>query len=262
MVNQPEKPSEPSRQNQYKRQREWVYLCHYLAITGLDPIHIISGKDDGHEPDFTLVFEAPFPAEGTIDDTPSQDSPINKKATKPATKKVTDTPAQIGSSSLEPDVQPSAIQLYYVGVELTTLPRLRDQMGEKALIPKLWYWRSLHEMARLRGQVSFKPYRYERFYLPMATLYMPEKQFNARPTLPSPVTQADIDAVLAKKAHKASAYRERRQLHALLLLIHTDKYQPESILVAEDALTHNSGFDQIVVTRYPSHKLMHVRKSE
>lgn len=69
-----------SRQNQSKRQREWVYLSHYLMISGLNPLHIISGQDDGREPDFTLIFY-------------------------------------------------QQRRLYYVGIELTTLPRLREQMG-------------------------------------------------------------------------------------------------------------------------------------
>ncbi|WP_131669173.1 hypothetical protein [Psychrobacter pygoscelis] len=202
-----------NRQNQTKRQREWVYLSHYIAINGLNPLHIISGQDDGREPDFTLVF-----------------------------------------------YQQS--RLYYVGVELTTLPRLRDQMGEAALIAKRWYWQGLRVMAMRRQKQA----SYQRFRLPVTTLYMPIDDFNKRLyRLPrSIITQQDVDAVMAKKAHKAAAYHTRRPLDELWLLVHCDKYQPESILTASKAsitLTHNSDFDQVQITRYPSHKVIDVSRS-
>ncbi|WP_434353551.1 hypothetical protein VH441_00545 [Psychrobacter sp. HD31] len=210
-----------SRQNQSKRQREWIYLTHYLAITGLNPIHIISGNDDGREPDFTLVFY--------------HDS-----------------------------------RLYYVGVELTTLPRLRDNMGDKALISKRWYWQSLHKIARLRekeenletGAASQSVmYHYDRFRVPMSTLYMPAEEFAKRPSKKSMISQDDMDAVMEKKAHKVEAYHTRRPLQELWLLVHTDKYQPENVLTAPDyKLFHDSGYDQIHVTRYPSHKVINVNK--
>lgn len=199
-----------SRQNQSKRQREWIYLCHYIAINGLNPLHIISGQDDGREPDFTLIF-----------------------------------------------YQQS--RLYYVGVELTTLPRLRDQMGEKDLIAKRWYWQGLQVMAKRRQkQPSF-----QRFRLPVKTLYMPTDTFNQRlKHLPrSIISQSDIDAVMKKKAHKVSAYVTRRPLDELWLLVHTDKFQPDSILTDSHhsiELYHRSNFDQVHVTRYPSHKIIQV----
>ena len=202
-----------SRQNQIKRQREWVYLSHYIAINGLNPLHIISGQDDGREPDFTLIF-----------------------------------------------YQQS--RLYYVGVELTTLPRLRDQMGEAALIAKRWYWQGLRVMAMRRQKQA----SYQRFRLPVTTLYMPIDDFSKRLCrLPrSIITQQDVDAVMDKKAHKAAAYHTRRPLDELWLLVHCDKYQPESILTASKAsmpLTHNSDFDQVQITRYPSHKVIDVSHS-
>lgn len=204
-----------SRQAQSKRQREWVYLCHYLAITGLNPIHIISGDDDGREPDFTLVFYR-------------------------------------------------RQRLYYIGIELTTLPRLRDQMGDAGLIAKRWYWQGLRERALARQQTDDDAQSmglYNHFRLPVTTLYMPLADFRQRPHQPSVITQADMDAVMSKKAHKADAYHTRRPLHELWLLVHTDKYQPDSILVADQQpLTHTSRYDQIQITRYPSHKLITVAK--
>lgn len=82
------KKSASSRRMQLKRLRERVYLSHFLAINGIQPEHIICGKDDGKEPDFTLVIDN-----------------------------------------------------QYIGIELTTLPRLRDRMGDKHLSLKRWYWK-------------------------------------------------------------------------------------------------------------------------
>ena len=201
-----------SRQNQSKRQKEWIYLCHYIAISGLNPLHIISGQDDGQEPDFTLIF-----------------------------------------------YQQS--RLYYVGVELTTLPRLRDQMGDKALIGKRWYWQALQVMAKQRQKMA----SYQRFKLPIQTIYMPSAEYDRRwRQLPhSIISQDDINAVMQKKAHKVVGYHTRRPLDELWLLVHTDKYQPNSILTSAKkplVLYHTSGFDQVHVTRYPSHKIINVAK--
>lgn len=200
-----------SRQNQSKRQREWVYLSHYIAVNGLNPLHIISGKDDGREPDFTLIF-----------------------------------------------YQQS--RLYYVGVELTTLPRLRDQMGEAALIAKRWYWQGFQVMAKRRQKQA----SYQRFRLPVKTLYMPTDDFFGKRLCRLPrsvITQQDIDAVMEKKAHKVAAYHTRRPLDELWLLVHSDKFQPDCILTGPSPtvnLTHQSGFDQVQITRYPSHKIIKV----
>lgn len=201
-----------SRQNQIKRQKEWIYLCHYIAISGLNPLHIISGQDDGREPDFTLIFYR-------------------------------------------------QARLYYIGIELTTLPRLRDHMSEEALIGKRWYWQGLQVMAKFRQKMP----SYQRFKLPVQTIYMPADTYQQRlSNLPhSPITQDDIDAVMVKKAHKVAGYRSRRPLDELWLLVHTDKYQPDCILTTAKkplALYHTSGFDQIQLTRYPSHKIINVRK--
>ncbi|WP_227430960.1 hypothetical protein [Psychrobacter sp. I-STPA6b] len=224
-----------SQQRQSKRQREWVYLCHYLAITGLDPVHIISGEDDGHEPDFTLIFWQ------------------NE-------------------------------QLRYIGIELTTLPRLRDQMGEVGLIAKRWYWQSLRVLARINANTTNKidsqykreydeqslylqidteglyQYGFENFRLPISTWYMPDYQFSEYRHHFSEISQADMDAVLQKKAHKVDAYQRRRTLDELWLLVHTDKYQSNGILVAaKKPLLHDSGFQKIHITRYPSHKIIDVQ---
>lgn len=213
-----------SRQNQIKRQREWVYLSHYLAIEGLDPVYIISGNDDGREPDFTLIFSK------------------NR-------------------------------ELIYIGIELTTLPRLRDRMGEDDLIAKRWYWQGLQVMARqrIKTQEGMRCYEngcypnFERFKLPVKTLYMPTNQFLKRRkqvTL-SRITQQDVNDVMSKKAHKVDGYHARRPLDELWLLVHTDKYQPDCILTEPNprvSLTHTSGFDQIHITRYPSHKVLKVER--
>lgn len=213
-----------SQQNQSKRQREWVYLCHYLAITGLEPVHIISGQDDGLEPDFTLVFD-------------QQHKPSSR--------------------------------LYYVGIELTTLPRLRDQMGDQGLIAKRWYWQGLQVMAKQRPPLALQQDSLSHFQTPMMTLYMPADEFEQHlQHLPhSPITQVDVDAVMQKKAHKVLTYQTRRVLDELWLLVHTDKYQPDCILTAPKAtsksrqmLMHSSGFDNVQITRYPSHKLIQVVK--
>lgn len=204
-----------SRQNQSKRQREWVYLSHYLAVSGLNPAHIISGRDNGQEPDFTLVFYR----DGYLD---------------------------------------------HVGIELTTLPRLRDIMGDEGLIAKRWYWQSLHKMAILREKEQNSGdfiQGCDRFRMPLQTLYMPKTNFASMPNTISTIAQQDIDEVMKKKAHKVNAYHNRRPLKALWLLVHTDKYQPEFILTAPDyQLVHKSGFDQIHVTRYPSYKIISINK--
>lgn len=210
-----------SRQNQTKRQREWIYLCHYLAVMGLDPILVISDGDDGREPDFTLVFY-------------------------------------------------QFDRLYYVGVELTTLPRLRDQMGEQGLIAKRWYWQSLAQMAKRRQQdklknanasIGYDEAFLRRYQLPVKTLYMPKQNYAQVAKATSYVTQDDINAVLAKKAHKVDAYHTRRPLQELWLLVHTDKYQPKGVLLnTSDILTHDSGFDQIHLTRYPSQNVLTVHR--
>ncbi len=70
-----------------KRQREWLYLEHFLAVQQWQPKRILEGQDDGHEPDFTLWLQ------GQV-----------------------------------------------IGVELTTLPRLRDQMGNHQLRSRRLYW--------------------------------------------------------------------------------------------------------------------------
>lgn len=222
-----------SRQNQSKRQREWVYLSHYLMISSLNPLHIISGQDDGREPDFTLIFY-------------------------------------------------QQRRLYYVGIELTTLPRLREQMGDTALIAKRWYWQGWRMLARQRrkqekrkdqerdqenSQIK-KQVNNQRLRLPVKMLnrlhYTLSKARRQSPY--SRITQADVEAAMQKKAHKVSAYHERRPLDELWLLIHTDKYQCQYeknwLLLAPNIniqLTHNSDFDRVHITRYPSHSLIEVK---
>lgn len=204
-----------SRQNQLKRQREWIYLHHYLATTGLNPIYVISGSDDGREPDFTLVFYQDY-------------------------------------------------RLYYVGVELTTLPKLRDYMGDEELISKRWYWQALHQMARQREKEKNNTNvmrSFDRFRVPVTTLYMPHDEFAQKKRKKLAISQQDVDEVMSKKAHKVDAYYTRRPLQELWLLVHTNKYQPNHILTeSKQRLFHDSDFDQVHITRYPSHKIIKVKK--
>lgn len=213
-------------QNQIKRQKEWVYLSHYLAIEGLEPVHIISGKDDGNEPDFTLVF-------------------------------------------WEND------QLVYIGIELTTLPRLRTQMSEVGLIAKRWYWQALSTVAKQNLEQQYYDinnsyYLTERFKTPMKTVYMPQYKFEKyrKSRTISSITQKDVDEVMKKKKPKIESYHNRRQLNELWLLIHTDKYQPDTILSFERskqtgqelALKHDSDFDNVQITCYPSYRTLNVQR--
>lgn len=218
-----------SRQNQSKRQREWVYLSHYLMISGLNPLHIISGQDDGREPDFTLIFY-------------------------------------------------QQRRLYYVGIELTTLPRLREQMGDTALIAKRWYWqgwrvgakqRQEQKKQQVQGNSQIKAQtRNKRFHMPVKVLNRPNYSLSKALRQPphSRITQLDIEAAMQKKAHKVSAYHKRRPLDELWLLIHTDQYQCQYetnwLLLPPNPttpLTHSSDFDQVHITRYPSHSLLEVK---
>ncbi|WP_296404111.1 hypothetical protein [Psychrobacter sp.] len=215
-----------SLQNQVKRQKEWVYLSHFLAIQGLQPVHIISGKDDGNEPDFTLVFW--------------EDN-----------------------------------QLVYIGIELTTLPRLRSQMSDSGLIAKRWYWQALNIVAKqnLENHVYDHENGYltaERFKIPMKTAYMPRNKFikQRKGRSISIITQKDVDEVMKKKQPKIESYHIRRPLNELWLLIHTDKYQPETILSFERskqtgnemALKHDTAFDNVQITCYPSYRILNVLK--
>lgn len=212
--------------NQIKRQKEWVYLSHYLAIEGLDPVHIISGKDDGNEPDFTLVF-------------------------------------------CENE------QMVYIGVELTTIPRLRTQMNDTGLITKRWYWQALNLVAKqnMERHINEGENNYliaERFKKPMKTAYMPQDKFkeSRKGRSISIITQKDVDEVMKKKQPKTNSYHNRRQLNELWLLIHTDKYQPDIILSLERSeqiggdlpLMHNSDFDKVQITCYPSYRMLNVQK--
>lgn len=88
----------------YKRLKEQVYLAHFLAVNGIQPERIISGKDDGKEPDFTLVLHGK-----------------------------------------------------YIGVELTTLPRLRECMGNEHLVWRRIYW-SVLRMLSLGHTKQYDPH--------------------------------------------------------------------------------------------------------
>ncbi len=172
-----------------KRQREWLYLEHFLAVQQWQPQRILEGQDDGHEPDFTLWLQ------GQV-----------------------------------------------IGVELTTLPRLRDQMGNHQLRSRRLYWWLMRQLG-----------------WPFAGSRRPPAM-PARAGAGSEITQTDIDAVLHKKKPRISHYRDRRPLDQLWLLIHTDAKQPEGPLTVQAApLQHDSTFDQVWLSRYPLRQLVLVQ---
>lgn len=234
-------------QNQLKRLREWVYLTHFLAMGKLHPTKTISGTDDGQEPDFTCVF---------------------LKNGKP----------------------------YTVGIELTTLPRLRDRLGNHSLMARRWYWQTL-----LQVNTHFKPtdvkQRLTPFIHPFSNAdkdkpivsphdsvtqkvsenvqktiaktmrWLPSAFFTDMAeavTLPvdSLVTQADIDAVMAKKAHKVASYQHKRKLDETWLLIHTNEQQENGVLrfLHDQTFRHDSDFDQVILTFYPSDMMLSIEK--
>lgn len=249
-----------SSQQRLKRQREWVYLTHFLALRQLHPIKTISGSDDGQEPDFTCVFQH----------------------------KTRKTP-------------------YYIGIELTTLPRLRDRLGNENLMLKRWYWQSRLQVCTgfmpsvvdsdtaLQASNDFKGTSHQPCPATKASHWYHHLQsinFAARHTvghrlqqgiaktmrwLPSAffedmtdedlpidslITQADIDAVMQKKAHKIAAYQQKRPLDEVWLLVHTNASQENGVLAVDTAQTllHHSDFDQVFVTLYPSHQVLQLAR--
>lgn len=244
-------------QNQLKRQREWVYLAHFLAMLQLHPAKTISGSDDGNEPDFTCVFHC-------------------------------------GQGE------------YAVGIELTTLPRLRDRLGNDNLMLKRWYWQSLLQLSTkftptqfnnqgeilgikgdwqnidnrhilnlsqpLIGQnanlshLSFTTKLQHRIAKTMR--WLPSAFFtdmagdNEDLPIDSYISQADIDAVMAKKAHKVGAYHKKRPLREIWLLIHTNEQQENGVLSfdSQQVLHHGSHFNRVFLTLYPTTTLLQVAK--
>lgn len=248
----------PTSQQQLKRQREWVYLAHFLALAQLHPLKTISGQDDGQEPDFTCVFAK-----------------------------------QSGGE-------------YHIGIELTTLPRLRDRLGNDNLMLKRWYWQSrLQFYSRFhpttlaakhltwQAQINNTPLglwantacvlatsaqplaQHSRHtwgnrvqqtvahtmrFLPRAFL---EDMADSRGVpIDSLICQRDIDAVMAKKASKVDAYQSRRKLDAVWLLIHTNEQQENGVLAADVStpLWHDSDFARVFVTLYPNVELLEVSR--
>jgi hypothetical protein len=163
-----------------KRQRERIYLEHFLAVRQLHYQQLIDGQDDGHEPDFTARIDGKW-----------------------------------------------------VGIELTTLPRLRDRVGNHWLIPRRLYWR----MVRALGWPFAGRRTLDLSLLPVS----------------SQIQQADIDAVMQKKADKVSHYYDKRPLDQVWLLIHTDLLQNDGYLKpATTPLLHHSDFDQVWMSLYPA----------
>lgn len=152
----------------------------------------------------------------------------------------------------EPDFS-CLIEGKWIGIELTTLPRLRDRVGNHQLLWKRWYWRTIALtglqpapwVQRLERSVSFNGRSAE--------------DWEVMENIPVPISQQDIDAVLSKKKRRYPAYLERRPLDELWLLIHTDQQQPEGVLVVETrALHHGSKFQQVWLSRYPSRELIRI----
>lgn len=244
-------------QNQLKRQREWVYLAHFLAMLHLHPAKTISGSDDGNEPDFTCIFH--------------------------------------GDKGE-----------YAVGIELTTLPRLRDRLGNDNLMLKRWYWQSLLQVStkftptqvNSRGEILgckgewqnidnrhilnlSEPFIRQHGHLSHLSLtsklqhriaktmrWLPSAFFtdmapdNEELPIDSYISQADIDAVMAKKAHKVTAYHKKRKLDEIWLLIHTNEQQENGLLSvdSEQVLHHGSHFNRVFLTLYPTTTLLQVAK--
>lgn len=238
-------------QQQLKRQREWVYLTHFLATLQLLPQKTISGSDDGKEADFTCIF-------------------------------ATNVDGKQGS--------------YVVGIELTTLPRLRDRLGNDHLMLKRWYWQTQLQMVSgfTPTQLHLKNGNYlseQKINQHIAVLPEPSKLSNwlragqdiglalGKKWLPSAyvsdmtmaenlpvdsvIDQQDIDAVMIKKASKAHNYRQRRKLDELWLLIHTNEQQENGILAleSEKSLYYDSNFDRVFLTRYPNQQLMQANRT-
>lgn len=244
-------------QNQLKRQREWVYLGHFLAMLHLHPAKTISGTDDGNEPDFTCIF---YCDKGE----------------------------------------------YAIGIELTTLPRLRDRLGNDNLMLKRWYWQSLLQVSTKLTPTQFnchgeilgvkgdwqkidnrKIVNVSQQFIepssdwPHATLssklqngiaktmrWLPSAFFtdmadeNEDLPIDSYINQSDIDAVMSKKAHKVQAYHKKRALDEVWLLIHTNEQQEKGLLTFDtnEALHHGSKFNRVFLTLYPTTTLLQVAK--
>lgn len=172
-----------------KRQRERIYLEHFLAVRQLHATELIEGRDDGKEPDFSVC----------IDDV-------------------------------------------WIGIELTTLPRLRDRLGNDWLMARRLYWQAM----RVLGWPFSGARRLGQSALPVESY----------------VVQHDIDAVMAKKADKVPHYHDRRPLDQIWLLIHTDRMQKDGLLgVPEQALQHPSNFDQVWLSFYPTRRVVHVQRA-
>ena len=248
-------------QNQLKRQREWVYLGHFLAMLHLHPAKTISGTDDGNEPDFTCIF---YCDKGE----------------------------------------------YAIGIELTTLPRLRDRLGNDNLMLKRWYWQSLLQLSTKLTPTQFngageivgiktkwatwanwqnidnrnisnisQQFIEPSHDLPHPTLssklqngiaktmrWLPSAFFtdmadeNEDLPIDSYINQSDIDAVMSKKAHKVHAYHKKRALDEVWLLIHTNEQQEKGVLTFDtsEALHHGSEFDRVFLTLYPTTTLLQI----
>nr|WP_313060166.1 hypothetical protein [Moraxella sp. CTOTU49097] len=242
-------------QNQLKRQREWVYLAHFLAMLHLHPAKTISGRDDGNEPDFTCIF---YCDKGE----------------------------------------------YKIGIELTTLPRLRDTLGNDNLMLKRWYWQSLLQLSTKLTPTQFNCHGEilgvkgdwqkidnrkilnlsQQFIepphdLPHPTLssklqngiaktmrWLPSAFFtdmadeNEDLPIDSYINQSDIDAVMSKKAHKVQAYQKKRALDEVWLLIHTNEQQEKGVLSFDtsEVLHHGSEFNRVFLTLYPTTTLLQI----
>ena len=76
------------------------------------------------------------------------------------------------------------------------------------------------------------------------------------------INQSDIDAVMSKKAHKVQAYRKKRALDEVWLLIHTNEQQEKGVLTfnPSEVLHHGSEFNRVFLTLYPTTTLLQIAK--
>ena len=204
-----------SRQQLLKRQREWVYLQHFLTVSGVAYDQIIDGQDDGHEPDFSLVYQDRI-----------------------------------------------------IGLELTTLPDLRDQLGERRLRLMRWYWRWLAPLDRhnrlLRRLLHWSGHgtsHPDYLHRQIQQAQQPASPSDSLSPLGS-MSIASIAQAIRKKIPKIPGYQRRRPLDQLWLLIHTDQQQSQGQLQWPDTSASlpvslaASGFNRIYLTCYPDRQLM------
>lgn len=121
-----------------------------------------------------------------------------------------------------------------IGIELTTLAGLREQLGERGLGLRRWYWRYMAPLDPNQRLLHW---------------FEPSKPRRPRVQAIEPVR---IKQAIDKKRPKIVGYHRRRPLQQLWLLIHTDRDQPDVTLTLPQPIMRPScGFQRIFVSRYP-----------